>query len=614
MMNILNGKGLKVLIPALIITLIISCEDDFSTVGTDIIGTNNFETERESFDVFASTRVLNSVQSNGLAVYQLGRLTDPIYGTHEAGFVSQLSIPSDNPRFGNNSQEQEDVGDSDEIPTTIQENEEVNRVFLNIPFFLANSAANDDDNDGVVNSRDVNPNDPNSDSDNDGVTDFEERVNGTDPLNPDTDGDGIVDGSDEDTQRDIFPNTFELDSIFGNEVATFDLRVEQLTFFLRDLDPNTGFQDAQEYFSTMDFNSFTGATLFDGNISISPRETVIFGEDDPDTPDVDESTSVTRRIPPGIRVELDPTFFQENLIDMEGDARIANNQNLRDFFRGIRVTTSNHAEDILILFNLSQANIEVEYSFDRANQQGTLDDESDDTIDRVENTFTLTLGGNMVNTFNGDPLSNEILTEINRGTDASRLYLTPGGTTFVEMNLFDEEGSSTVLDQIRTNDWLINEANLVFTIDRDQLDIAGSRLEPNRLYLYNLENNTTIVDYLLDPTQQASGNNVESRTVYGGIIETNDEGRGTQYKIRLTEHINRIIRNDSTNVKLGLAVTANINNSRNITGVNADTDEFRIPQASVSNAFGTILFGGNTPGEEDKELKLEIFYTIPKNN
>lgn len=38
-------------------------------------------------------------------------------------------------------------------------------------------------------------NDPNLDSDEDGLTDYEEFLAGTDPSNPDSDGDGILDGT-----------------------------------------------------------------------------------------------------------------------------------------------------------------------------------------------------------------------------------------------------------------------------------------------------------------------------------------------------------------------------------------------------------------------------------
>ncbi|NAS31220.1 DUF4270 family protein [Flavobacteriaceae bacterium R38] len=607
-----GSSGLAVLVVLVIIFSLASCEEDFNTIGADIINNNNFNTQSESFNVFASTRNLMSVQTNGLSAYQLGELNNPIYGARRASIVSQLSLMIDNPRFGVNSQEQEDEGATDNFTRTIQENEVVTRVFLNIPFFTANNAA-DTDGDGVIDSLDADPEDPNSDSDNDGVTDNQERLNGTNPLDPDTDGDGITDDVDTDTPNNIFPLRFELDSIFGNREATFDLRVDQSTFFLRDLDPDTNFQEAQEFFSNMDFSSFVGTNLFDGSFQISDQEVIIFNEDNPNTPDTDESITVNRRIPPGIRVELDPVFFQQNLVDREGDPEIANNLNFREFLRGIRISTSNHSDDLYMLLNLNMANIEIEYTFDRVNENGTANDPSDDTVEQDNEVFTINLvtntGGIAVNTFETDPLPSAITNEIDRGIAAERLYLDGGSRTIIEMDLFDEEGTSTILEEVRAQNLLINEANLTFFIDRETLDLAGGITEPDRIYLYNIENNTILADYSNEVLRQSPSFNI-----FDGNITRNDLGNGIQYRVRVTEHINNIIRNDSTNVKLGLTITSDITNPLNITGVDGSAQELSIPQASVVNPFGTVLFGSSATVPEDRRLKLEIFFTEPTDN
>ncbi len=69
----------------------------------------------------------------------------------------------------------------------------------------------DSDNDGVNNNNDAFPYDPNNDSDGDGLTNAEELITGTNPLDPDTDGDGIND-HDDDSDNDGYSNWDELDN------------------------------------------------------------------------------------------------------------------------------------------------------------------------------------------------------------------------------------------------------------------------------------------------------------------------------------------------------------------------------------------------------------------
>ena len=616
-------KGSLLIISVVFLSIFISCEEEFTTIGTDIINNGGFNTQTAQFNVYASTRTLNAVRTNSLPVYRIGEITNPLFGKSRASVTAQVQLSSSSPRFGNLSQDQEDEPLSNENPTRIQENETVTRVVLEIPFFTVNSLSSDRDRDGVLNDLDADPDDPNSDTDGDGISDVQETASGTDPLNPDTDGDGIPDNEDDDTRRNAFPLTFELDSIIGNPEANFNLRIDESTFFLRDFDPNNNFENAQEYFSNMDFSSFRGVNLFNGPIEIRNTETLVFAEDNPDTEDIDESENVAERIPPGIFVELDPNFFQTNLLDLEGQQLLTNNSNFTQFFRGIQISTEGHSEDLMMILNLNGATITVEYTFDRVNQNGTTGDISDDIIEEDEGEFELNIGGNtgvnaannIVNTFVNDPLPTAIQDEINLGTDATRLYLNGGAGAFVELNLFDEEGNTDVLEEVRANGWLINEANLSFFIDRDQLDAAiGNQIDPFRVYLYDLTNNVVLLDWLLDPTEDGL-NQIASRSVFGGIIEVDSEDRGIRYNIRITRHVNEILRNGADNVRLGLSVSSNINNPVIVSAIDSNAEEVMVPQASIDNPFGIVLFGANTsPENEDQRLRLEIIYTEPAEN
>ncbi len=594
------------LLTAGLLGVTISCEEDPTTIGVGVIGENPLETGSETFDVFAYNRGVTSVETNKLPLYQLGTFNDPVYGRTEARITSQIGLSGGigNPTFGRYSQLVEDESSADDDEATIPENEQVTGVFLNLPFLQ--NPAGDRDGDGVSDEFDIDPIDPNSDTDGDGVTDNQERLNGTDPLNQDTDGDGILDDEDTETVQNTFPRQFDLDSIYGNRDASFNLRVERSTFFLRDLDPDSGFLEAQEYFSSQQFSpGFVDEVLFDGEVTISAIETVVFNEDDPETEEIDESLQVGERIPPGIRVPLNIDFFQQNVIDKEGDSELLSRSNFNTFIRGIHLAITPLTEDILILFDLTQASISVEYEFDEI-EEGVLVRSKDDYD------FTLLSGGgvqpiqgNAVNTFNNDAYPPEIDGALDTGQNASRIYLKGGSGTLAEIELFEPNNGETIINQIKSNNWIINEANLVFFVDQEALEAVGGTEEPPRLYLYNAENNAVLYDINLITASTLQGR-IDAN--FGGSLEESD-GKGVQYKFLLTDYINDIIVRDSTNATLGLAVTSDITDTSASNAMLNTGSEGDVPQASTISPLGTILIGSDVPETDDRRLRLEIIFT-----
>nr|WP_299342290.1 DUF4270 family protein [Allomuricauda sp.] len=602
-------RGIKALALALMLfATLMSCEEDLRTLGDGVIGGEPFNTGKEVYDVFAFNAGISAVQTNRLPLYQLGVYNDPVYGKRVASIVSQVTLPggAGRPNFGDLSQATEDTSETDDQPSTNPEEETVSEVFLYIPFQLPPSSLRDSDGDTVEDEFDADPNDPNSDSDGDGATDNEERIAGSNPLDPNEDGTG------DDFVPNTFPRRFILDSIFGNRQSAFNLTVTTSTFFLRDLDPNTNFEERQEYFSNQDFSSFRGETLFEGEVTIDDEELLFFQEDDPDTEDVDESEQLENRLNPGLRIPLDNAFFQTNILDKEGEPELLSQANFSEFFRGIQIFGTD-MEDLMFLFDLTQAQITITYTY----QDYDLVDETLETEERdfilslVQNTNFGTIG-NAVNTFVDDPFPNDIINAFDSSDNASRIYLKGGSGAFAEIRLFGEQEETAgrgqeFIEQIRSNNWIINEANLVFYVDRSALDMVNGTIEPPRLYLYNAETNNPIYNFLND-------NSVIDEPLgilldYDGILEKEGDN-GIKYTVRITDHISNIIVRDSANAKLRLAVSSNIGDPRVAEGMGTSMEEVDVPLMSTVNPLGTILFGSNVDASnEDKRLKLEIFYT-----
>jgi hypothetical protein len=237
---------------------------------------------------------------------------------------------------------------------------------------------------------------------------------------------------------------------------------------------------------------------------------------------------------------------------------------------------------------------------------------------RIKKTYVLNLAGNTVSLLKQQNTNDKYVAALAaQGPDTpqgdSRLYLKGGEGSMTIIDLFTPEE----LQELRNSQWLINEANLTFYIDKGamaNLPDAPLRIyEPERIYLYDLNNKRPIYDYSTDASTDTDAK--RNRGVYGGIIEKDADKKGIKYKIRITNHIRNLIRKDSTNVRLGLVVTESIGitaNSRLKTPVPLVID--RVPSASVMSPLGTILYGTNIPvGDQDydKRLQLEIYYTKP---
>ena len=583
-----------------------SCEEELVTIGDSLVGEEPFANGVAVYDVYAFNKNIEAVPTNQLPVYQLGVFNDPIYGRTEGSITSQLSLVNTSgvQFFGRFTQLREETD-----PDIRDENETVKEVILYLPYFQNQNS--DQDLDGVIDTLDADPGDPNSDSDGDGLTDLEEQSRGTDPLNPDTDGDGIGDAEDEVTPLNIFPQRKELDSIYGNRDGQFNFNVTRSTYFLRDLDPDSGFQQAEPYYSNQTFGpEFYGEELYDGVLEVSDEEILIFDEDDPETEE-DESLLVVERIQPGIRVALDPEFFQTNFLDKEGDPELLSDANFKDYIRGLHLSLTPEDDNLMILFDLTQARLNVEYIYDSYEGEDVNKVEATQVLRLLSGGGNQLIQGNAVNSLQSETYPAEVSDAFTPGENrpednASRIYLKGGAGTYAEIELFDLLGGGEAINEIKQNNWVINEASLVFYVDRERLDAAGVEEEPPRLNLYNAETNEPLYNIRTET-------NIEDTPLgvflnFGGLLERSG-GKGVKYKVRITEHINNIILRDSANATLGLTMTADIRVNGTSDVLVPDNSEKELPVGGGISPLGTVLYGSNVDEADPNRLRLEIYYT-----
>ena len=522
-MNIKKSM-LKIAALSVVAFSVLSCDQDFETLGGNIIGDPGFNADLyDEAQITATSVNLPPVQTNNLPVNLLGYYNHNIYGPQTANILTQLELSATSPDFGNLAL--------------------IDSVVLKIPYFSTE-------------------------------------------LEPDEDGGKV----------------YELDSVIGSNPIKLSIR--ESNFFLNQFDPETNFEKAQKYYSNMhaqiQANLSPRVIYTNDNFIPSKREIVEFERDS-------EGENDTVVSGPALRIKLDNDYFQQKILNKAGAPELANAADFRNYLRGIYIEAEGQNDrGTMMLLNLahSDAGITLYYTSEEVDTEDSNEDGSTSDLVPVHKSFKLKFGPGKVKTFQQEASQ----------LDGENIFLKGGEGSMAVINLFDGpdsdgDGVSDELEFLRENNWLINEANLTFYVNRNFM--TGS-LEPEQLYLYDLNNNRILTDYVLERAGEANQLNSKANNLHLGILERDEDKGGIKYKIRLTNHINNLLSKDSTNVKLGLVVSQNVNLLTNSALLTSPAEDLKmVPVSSVIQPLGTVLHGPDSP-EDDKRLKLNIYYTEAK--
>jgi hypothetical protein len=399
-------------------------------------------------------------------------------------------------------------------------------------------------------------------------------------------------------------HVYELDSIYGDNTAKIKLSIYESGYFLRDLDPVGGFQNAQKYYTNQnaDFETFKNSNRLNDDSNIEQNDAFFFN---PAEHVVTSTDGTTTRTAPGMQLNLNKEMFQNRILKAPL-GKLATNDVFKEYFRGLyfKVEKSGSDSGSLAMMDFSKGVITITYE----------DVTSATDATRVDKPIILNLSGNTVSLLNNEnkDVYSDAINKANPVLGDEKLYLKGGEGSMAVISLFgaDNFGADGLtgspnsvadeLDIIRKNGWLINEAKLVFHIDADAMIDSH---KPQRIYLYDMTNNLPISDYFNDFTSGTTSKN--GKLIFDGILNKTK----STYTIRITNHIRNLI-NDATknNVKLGVVVTEDINT---IAFSKFKDKNIFAPTASVMNPLGTILHGSKSTVPVDKRLKLEIYYTKP---
>lgn len=429
----------------------------------------------------------------------------------------------------------------------------------------------------------------------------------------------------------IEDETYSIDSLYGN--GPIKLSIYKNDFFLRNFDPASDLDESQLYFSngsmgnseSLNFNQLEGQLLYTNEEFIPSNQEIILV-----TRDDDGEILTSETLSPSLRIKLEnnlPESFWETLIfEKEGSEELSSANNFYNYFRGLYFKAEQvNAESGSIFqmnFNSNDAHLKLYYTYE------TTSVTTNETTER-QGVYDMRFGGNRTalfeNSFNDVVQQSINNSNVNDGDSQLFLKGTEGSMAIIELFSEDENGNNfedfitefrEIINEGEANEEriikrLVNEAYLEFYIDDNALFPETDF--PNRIYIYDLENDVPLIDYLQDPTVDPSSSDSKFYHLAPLSFETDENGNESgKYKIRLTEHINNLIVNDLTNLTLGLCIASNISLTNTQKLLTYDETVKGIPATSILSPKGIVLHGNNTDNSL-KKPKFKIYYSQPNN-
>jgi hypothetical protein len=555
----------------LLFVLFVSCDKDFNSLDSDVIGENHFDLEKyEVENLVAYSKATGPVQANNLPLNALGVYNNTKFGVTKAHFVTQVELGTENPSFGYN-------------PV-------IDSVYLYVPYFVDSDFTTETSGERIYELESI----------------YGDAETGKFKLSVVENGYYLRDFDPTDnlqSSQKYYSNDKPLiDPFKGTEILNNSSATSQNNEF---------------YFSKKELYIYktNGAGLY-----VDSNGAVLSNQNDVSLRVIKE------RKTPGMWLDLKNSFFQQKIIDATASGNLFNNNSFKNYFRGLlfEVEEINPGQGALAILDFSRAELKILY---KASVDPTF--ENPNPV-RTRREFSLKMGYNASSTLRNNSINflehtnssdyTSGLAAANEVTGSERLYIKGGNGSVAFIDLFDATELQTLRNNVANNNWLVNDARLTFYVDKSQMLNVSD--EPERIYIYDATNNIVLLDYTYDSSTSSDPKN--NKVVFGGIIEreVDETKKGIKYTVRITEHIKSVLKVDSDgeymdNIKIGVSVTESINlvsTAMLKTPFTANGLEIKsIPLASILNPLGTVLFGNviTDPLDEDKKLKLNIYFTKP---
>jgi hypothetical protein len=546
MMNTTFFKKLAIVLIAL---FIVSCDKDYNTIGSDIIGDENFEFSKYTA---LTTKIYNqktdAVETSNVAVNQLGIYKSSVFGDSKAGFVTQLEIGV-NPGFVN------------PVATIV-----VDSVVLSVPYFSTK---------GTTASNGSSPY-------------TLDQVYGTDVIDLKVYENGFFL-----RDFDIDNNSSTRQKFYSNEENSFSALKKGTPVIL---------DNPSNPLTSSGVGTSNGGILNDYVNTNRPNQNNLFKADKREFVKtiVKDGNTTYERSAPRISLNLNKEYFQSRIINAQD--KLINNGVFKDYFKGLYFQVQSSSLGSMYSLDLKKGNVTIYYKDKTSSIDAAITTKG----------LVLNMTGNSVNFIeNTAPTSaySNALTTANNVTGDQSIYLKggQGSTAFIE--LFN----AAELQTLRANKWLINDATLNFTIDRSKMidtdepqRIYVYNADTNQTLLdYSFDNSTNSTNPKLakalfggiitkDSNSKGVTYKIRITEHLNDIINENKEN--VRLGVSITNDINVIdygfLKTKITTPKIFDRVPKS---------------SIQTPLGTV--LYGSNI--PNTSLDYDKRLKLEIYYTKP---
>ena len=514
-----------VAITVFLLVSIVSCEEDFTDIGTSIVNNGEFSTNDTVFEIEVSGKNIENVQADGFQIggvlgqYLLGVYNNSNYKKIEASIISQLAIPSDLTIVDNT------FGSDTTVVTTID------TVLLRIPY---NASL---------------------------LTTAIENSN------------------------------YQLDSIIGDQLVPFTLNVYRLETYLSNLNPSSPalsntYPSNQIYEAGMQkLNS-----IEDIQFVPNSRDTASFIKRKLSTGELYTTDTIGfSNFTPSINIPLKENLIKELIFDQYETSNFTSQDAFNNYFRGIKIQAEGDGGSLM---SLSFNNIGLQPLIDIYYTNTVLTDGGTVVYDTIKKTDSFLLSGIINSHYKNTPGQSSGPNNIAiQGTAGSMAQLKILGDDN------DLNGLPDQLEELRTKNWLINDARITLYVDKDAIE-PDDTATPYQLFIYKdgltntgEERPRQVLDYITEGVNQV-----------GGSLELDSQNKPDRYTFNITDYISELLAGTTNDLPmLGVRVI----NPTDLPVSVIDT----IVRSHNWNPKAIMLLNQNTQ-DVSRKAKLTIAYSV----